>query len=83
MKGERQISFDGTVANANMRGGGGDGITTRNAAGLNYKNEFSTKLSADAGYNFTNNKNNTISSTYTQNFLKDTLQNPYTRLEDS
>jgi hypothetical protein len=83
MKGERQISFDGTVANANMRGGGGDGITTRNAAGLNYKNEFSTKLSADAGYNFDNSRNNTISSTYTQNFLKDTLQNPYTRLEDS
>jgi len=83
MKGERQISFDGTVANANMRGGGGDGITTRNAAGLNYKNEFSEKLSADAGYNFDNSRNNTISSTYTQNFLKDSLQNPYTRLEDS
>jgi hypothetical protein len=83
MKGERQISFDGTVANANMRGGGGDGITTRNAAGLNYKNEFSEKLSADAGYNFDNSRNNTISSTYTQNFLKDSIQNPYTRLEDS
>jgi len=83
MNGEQQISFDGTVANANMRGGGGDGITTRNAAGLNYKNEFNTKLSADAGYNFDNSKNNTISSAYTQNFLQDASQNPYTRLEDS
>jgi hypothetical protein len=83
MKGEQQISFDGTSANANMRGGGGDGITTRNAAGLNYKNEFNTKLSADAGYNFTNDKNNTISSTYTRNILQDAGQNPVNRLEDA
>ncbi|WP_448633552.1 carboxypeptidase-like regulatory domain-containing protein [Pedobacter panaciterrae] len=78
MKGERQVSFDGTVNNANMRGGGGDGITTRNAGGLNYRNEWSTKLSADASYNFDNTKNNTISTSHTQNFL-----DSYTRLEDS
>jgi len=83
MKGERQLSFDATVANANMRGGGGDGITTKNAAGLNYKNEFNKKLSADAGYNFDNSRNNTISSTYTQNSLLDSEKRPYTRLEDS
>jgi hypothetical protein len=83
MKGEQQISFDGTSANANMRGGGGDGITTRNAIGLNYKNEFSTKLSADAAYNFNNDKNNTISSTYTQNALQDANQNPISRIEDA
>ncbi|WP_165499787.1 outer membrane beta-barrel protein [Pedobacter frigidisoli] len=83
MKGEQQISFDGTLANANMRGGGGDGITTRNAAGLNYKNEFNSKLSADAGYNFTNDKNNTISSTYTLNILQDSAQNPINRFEDA
>jgi hypothetical protein len=83
MKGEQQISFDGTSANANMRGGGGDGITTRNAIGLNYKNEFSTKLSADAAYNFNNDKNNTISSTYTQSVLQDANQNPISRLEDA
>ena len=83
MKGEQQISFDGTSANANMRGGGGDGITTRNVAGLNYKNEFNSKLSADAGYNFNNNKNNTISSTYTQSVLQDAEQNPLSRLEDA
>ncbi|MGM9478173.1 outer membrane beta-barrel protein [Pedobacter sp. GSP4] len=83
MKGERQISFDGTSANANMRGGGGDGVTTRNAAGLNYKNEFNPKVSADASYNFTNDKNNTISSTYTQNILLDAGQNPITRIEDA
>lgn len=78
MKGERQISVDGTVNNASMWGGGGDGITTRNAAGLNYRNEWSPKLSADAGYNFNYNKNNTISTAYTQSFLKN-----FTRLEDS
>ncbi|WP_431295149.1 hypothetical protein [Pedobacter sp. P26] len=83
MKGERQISFDGTSANANMRGGGGDGINTRNALGINYKNEFSTKLSADAAYNFNNNKNNTISTTYTQSVLQDAGQNPINRLENA
>ncbi|WP_293308097.1 TonB-dependent receptor [Pedobacter sp. UBA5917] len=83
MKGEQQISFDGTSANANMRGGGGDGINTRNGLGLNYKNEFSTKLSADAAYNFNNNKNNTISSTYTQSVLQDASQNPINRLENA
>ncbi|KQM76909.1 hypothetical protein ASE74_16675 [Pedobacter sp. Leaf216] len=83
MKGEQQISFDGTSANANMRGGGGDGVTTRNAIGLNYKNEFGTKLSADAAYNFNNDKNNTISTTYTQNFLQDAAQNPISRLENA
>jgi len=83
MKGEQQISFDGTSANANMRGGGGDGVTTRNAIGFNYKNEFGTKLSADAAYNFNNDKNNTISNTYTQNFLQDAEQNPISRLENA
>jgi len=77
MKGERQISFDGTVNNANQRGGG-DGITTRNAAGLNYRNEWSPKLSANASYNFDNSKNNTLSTAHTQNFL-----DSYTRLENS
>jgi Outer membrane protein beta-barrel family/CarboxypepD_reg-like domain len=83
MKGERQISFDGTSANANMRGGGGDGINTRNVLGINYKNEFSTNLSADAAYNFNNNKNNTISATYTQSVLQDAGQNPINRLENA
>ena len=83
MKGERQLSFDATSANANMRGGGGDGVTTRNVAGLNYKNEFSPKLSVDGGYNFNNSQNNTISSTYTQNILQDAQNNPLTRLEDA
>lgn len=78
MKAERMVSFDGTVNNANMRGGGGDGITTRNAAGLNYKNEWNPRISADGGYNFNNTKNNTVSSAYTQNFLQD-----FTRFEDS
>ncbi|RZL06549.1 MAG: TonB-dependent receptor, partial [Pedobacter sp.] len=78
MKNERMISVDGTVNNANLRGGGGDGITTRNAAGLNYKNEWSEKFSADGGYSFNNTKNNTISSTYTQNFLQN-----FTRFEDA
>ena len=83
MQGERQISFDGTVANANMPRSGGDGINTRNAVGMNYKNEFGTKLSADAGYNFNNDKNNTISSTYTRNNLQDKDANAVTRLEDA
>lgn len=83
MNGERQLSIDGTLTNANVRGGGGDGITTKNKFGLNYKNEFSKKLSADIGYNFDNNKNATVSSTYTQNFLQDSLMNAVTRIEDA
>ncbi|RZM28525.1 MAG: hypothetical protein EOO88_08580 [Pedobacter sp.] len=78
MKGERMVSFDGTVNNANLRGGGGDGITTRNAGSVNYKNEWNPKVSADGGYNFNNTKNNTVSSAYTQNFLQE-----FTRFEDS
>lgn len=76
-KGERQIAFDGTINNTNMRGGGGNGITSTNSAGLNYKNEWGPKLSADAGYNFNNRKNTTIGKAYTQNFLE-----TFTRLED-
>jgi len=83
MKGERQISVDGTLANANIRGGGGEGITTRNKLGMNYKNEFSKKLSADLSYNFDNTRNRTISSTFTQNFLQDSLMNAVNRTEDS
>lgn len=76
-KGERQISFDGTVNNTNMRGGGGNGITSTNAAGLNYRNDWSEKLSGDFGYNFRNRKNTTISQAFTQNFLE-----TFTRLQD-
>lgn len=74
-RGEERISFDGTVTNANR--GRGDGITSTNAAGLSYQNEWSKKLSADAGYNFNNRRNITIGKAYTQNFLDD-----FTRLED-
>lgn len=77
-KGERQISFDGTMNNTNMRGGGGNGITNTNSAGLNYRNAWSKQLSADAGYNFNNRKNLTIGKAYTQNFLE-----AFTRLEDA
>ncbi|WP_157263976.1 outer membrane beta-barrel protein [Pedobacter sp. Leaf176] len=83
IKGERQLSLDATLANANVRGGGGDGITTRNKLGLNYKNEFSKKLSADISYNFDNTKNSTISSTFTQSFLQDSLLNATSRIEDA
>ncbi|WP_322975131.1 outer membrane beta-barrel protein [Pedobacter sp. MC2016-05] len=83
MKGERQLSLDATFANANVRGGGGDGITTRNKLGLNYKNEFSKKLSADLSYNFDDTKNSTISSTFTQSFLQDSLLNATSRVEDA
>ncbi|MFP5080957.1 outer membrane beta-barrel protein [Pedobacter sp. JCM 36344] len=82
MKGERQLSFDGTVNNANNRGGGGDGLTTRNAAGLNYRNEWTKKLSGNGSYNFENVKNNTVSTALTQNFLQNT-GGQFTRLENS
>ena len=82
MKNERQISFDGTVNNANNRGGGGDGLTERDAAGLNYRNEWSEKLSADGWYNFEHANNNTISTALTQNFLQNT-GGQFTRLENS
>ncbi len=77
-KGERQISFDGTVNNINMRGGNANGITSTNSASMNYRNDWSKKLSADAGYNFNNRKNSTLSKTYSQNFLEN-----FTRLENA
>ena len=75
-RGEERFSFDGTITNANTRGGG-NGITSTNAGGLSYQNEWSKKLSADAGYNFNNRRNITIGKAYTQNFLEN-----FTRLED-
>lgn len=75
-RGEERISFDGTVTNANSRGGG-NGITSTNAGSLSYQNEWNKKLSADAGYNFNNRRNITIGKAYTQNFLEN-----FTRLED-
>jgi len=77
-RGEERISFDGTVTNANSRGGGGNGITSTNEGSLSYQNEWSKKLSADAGYNFNNRRNITIGKAYTQNFLEN-----FTRLEDA
>ncbi|HEY0670491.1 MAG TPA: outer membrane beta-barrel protein [Sphingobacteriaceae bacterium] len=77
-KGERQISFDGTVNNANMRGVTSDGITNTSSAGVNYRNEWNKKLSADGGYSFSKRDNNTLASAFTQNFLQD-----FTRLENS
>ncbi|WP_276346945.1 outer membrane beta-barrel protein [Daejeonella sp. JGW-45] len=76
-RGEERFSFDGTVTNANRGGGGGNGITATNAAGLSYQNEWNKKLSVDAGYNFNNRRNNTIGKAFTQNFLE-----TFTRLED-
>ncbi len=75
--GEERFSFDGTVTNANRGGGGGNGITSTNAAGLSYQNEWNKKLSADAGYSFNNRRNNTIGKAFTQNFLE-----TFTRVED-
>ena len=75
---EERFSFDGTVTNANRGGGGGAGITNTNAAGLSYQNEWSKKLSADVGYNFSNRQNTTIGKAFTQNFLES-----FTRLEDA
>lgn len=83
MVGEQQLSFDGTINNASMWGNGGDGVTTRNSASVNYRNEFSKKVSADAAYGFNGNRNNTFSTSHTQNFLEDIKKNAYTRLEDA
>lgn len=77
-RGERQISFDGTVNNINMRGGNANGITSTNSASFNYRNDWSKHLSGDAGYNFSNRKNTTSSKTFSQNFLES-----FTRLENS
>jgi hypothetical protein len=82
MNNERQISFDGTVNNANNRGGGGDGLTERDAAGINYRNEWSDKLSGDGWYNFEHVNNNTVSTAVTQNFLQSTA-GQFTRLENA
>lgn len=77
-RGEEKFSFDGTVTNANRGGGGGNGITSTNSAGLSYQNQWNKKLSGDAGYNFNNQRNITIGKAYTQNFLE-----TFTRLEDA
>ncbi|WP_285011353.1 outer membrane beta-barrel protein [Pedobacter faecalis] len=80
---DRMTSLHGTFNNANMRGGGGDGINTRNAFGANYQNQWNEKISGNASYNFNNNRNNTISSALTQNFLRNAEGEDYIRLEDS
>lgn len=77
-KGERQLSFDGTVNNINMRGGNSNGITSTNSASMNYRNDWSKKVSADAGYSFNNRRNETLSKTLSQNFLEN-----FTRLENA
>jgi len=77
-KGERQLSFDGTVNNINMRGGNSNGITSTNSANMNYRNDWSKKVSADAGYSFNNRRNETFSKTLSQNFLEN-----FTRLENA
>lgn len=77
-KGERQVSFDGTVNNINMRGGNSNGITSTNSASMNYRNDWSKKVSADAGYSFNNRKNTTLSKSFSQNFLEN-----YTRFENA
>lgn len=76
-RGEERFSFDGTTNNTNMRGSGGNGITSTNAAGLSYQNEWNKKLSGDAGYSFNNRRNTTIGKAFTQNFLEN-----FIRLED-
>ena len=77
-KGERQIAVNGTVNNASMRGRSSDGITNTTSFGLNYRNEWSEKLSGDGSYSFSKRDNNTTGSSFTQNFLQD-----FTRLENS
>jgi len=78
-KGERQISFNGIMNNTNMRGGGGgDGVTNTKSVGLNYRNEWNKKISANGGYNYRSRENNTFATEYTQNFLQD-----FTRIENS
>ncbi|WP_256009943.1 TonB-dependent receptor [Desertivirga xinjiangensis] len=72
-KGDRQLSFDASLNNTNMRGGGGDGITNNRDASFNYRNQWSEKISADGGYQFRNRDNKTISSRYGQTFYTDSL----------
>ncbi len=74
---ERMISYDGSVNNTNVRGGGGDGITNTKSAKLNYRNEFSKKISVNAGYDFSARNNNTLSTQYRQSAYK-----AYTRFDD-
>jgi hypothetical protein len=66
------------VNNINMRGGNSNGITSTNSASMNYRNDWSKKVSADAGYSFNNRKNATFSKTFSQNFLEN-----FTRLENA
>jgi hypothetical protein len=67
-KNDQQISFDGTINNSNTRGGA-NGITTTKAFNTNYRNDWGKKYSADAAYGFSNRNNNTLTKTFTQNFL--------------
>jgi len=76
-KGDQQISFDGTLNNTNMRGGG-NGITNTSAVNTNYRNDWGKKFSADAAYGFNNRKNTTLTKTFTQNFLEN-----FTRRENA
>ncbi|WP_207533218.1 outer membrane beta-barrel protein [Desertivirga arenae] len=77
-KGERQVSYDLSLNNTNIRGGNGNGITNNRSVGLNYKNEWGKKVNADWSYRFNNSDNNTISSSYQQTFYSG-----FTRIVDA
>ncbi len=70
-KGDRQLSFIGTLNNTNLRGGAGNGVSNNRNASVNYKNEWGEKLSANGGYSFANRDNATESSSYAQTFYPD------------
>ncbi len=72
--GERQLSFNGSINNTNTRGGGGDGLTNSKNLGFNYKDEYGKKITVYGDYRFNSRDNNTIRSSFRQQFFNDYTQ---------
>jgi hypothetical protein len=77
MKGERMITFDGSVNNTNIRGGNGNGITDTRTLSVSYRKEMSKKVSVDGGFNMNSRNNNTTSTILRQNIYE-----TFTRYDD-
>ncbi|MDF3078415.1 MAG: hypothetical protein K0S09_2304 [Sphingobacteriaceae bacterium] len=77
-KDDRQLSFNGSLNNTNIKGGGGDGITDAQSASFNYRNNWGKRVESYGGLNYNGRSNNTLSKSLRQNVYQ-----TFTRYEDN
>lgn len=64
-------------------GGSGDGVSTTKSIGLNYRDQWGSKISVYGSYSFTNKGTTTIKDVTQQNILPDGSLNIYTPLTNA